>query len=204
MSKADYILNVKGNQSTLMADIEDFVQDEDLRKTMEQASTLEKSSGRIEERTGYVLHDIDWLHDLKEWPGLSTIAAINRQVKYKGKASNQWHYYISSRKLSANQLLKHVRLEWSIESMHWLLDVHFDEDHCRIQDEDTQLTLNTVRKITLNNTKLYKQKTESKLPLSKIMFGCLLDCEKLIDVLMVGEIDFRGFWPRHSNFVTFP
>jgi len=62
--KADYILNVKGNQSTLKADIEDFVQDDDLRKTMEQASTLEENSGRIEKRIGFVLHDIDWLHDL--------------------------------------------------------------------------------------------------------------------------------------------
>ena len=185
--KADYILNVKENQSTLKTDIEDFVRNEDLQKSMEQASTLDKNGGRVERRTSFVLHDIGWLYGLKDWPGLSTIAAINRQVEYKGKISDEWHYYISSRRLSAKDLLQHVRLEWSVESMHWLLDVHFDEDRCRIEDESIQLILNTVRKIAINNTKLYKQKTESKLPLSKIMFGCLLDCEKLVDVLGLGE-----------------
>jgi len=30
--------------------------------------------------------------------------------------------------LSAEELLHHARTEWSVESMHWLLDVHFDED----------------------------------------------------------------------------
>jgi len=78
-------------------------------------------------------------------------------------------------------------LEWTVESMHWLLDVHFAEDHCRIQDETVQQVLNVVRKIALNCVKTHKQKTKSKLPLSKIMFGCLLDCQKLIPVLLSGE-----------------
>ena len=46
-------------------------------------------------------------------------------------------------------LLKHARAEWSVESMHWLLDVHFGEDFCRIEDEDVQQVLNAVRKIAL-------------------------------------------------------
>lgn len=78
-------------------------------------------------------------------------------------------------------------MEWSVESMYWLLDVHFNEDFCRIEDEVVQQISNMLRKTALNSIKLYKQETKSKLPLSKIMFGCLLDCEKLIDVLVVGE-----------------
>jgi hypothetical protein len=71
--------------------------------------------------------------------------------------------------------------------MHWLLDVHFGEDYCRIEDENVQQVLNVVRKIALNCVKTHKAKTKSKLPLSKIMFGCLLDCERLIPVLLSGE-----------------
>jgi len=71
--------------------------------------------------------------------------------------------------------------------MHWLLDVHFAEGSCRIQDETVQVVLNAVRKIALNCVKIHKQKTKSRLPLSKIMFGCLLDCQKLIPVLLSGE-----------------
>jgi len=39
----------------------------------------------------------------------------------------------------------------------------------------------------LNCVKTHKQKTGSKLPLSRIMFGCLLDCQKLVHVLMSAE-----------------
>ena len=79
--------------------------------------------------------------------------------------------------------MKHARLEWSAESMHWLLDVHFGEDFCRVEDENIQQTLNMIRKISLNSVKNYKEKIKSKQPLSKIMFDCLLDCNGLIPIL---------------------
>jgi predicted transposase YbfD/YdcC len=181
--KADYLLNVKDNQLTLKKDIEDYVQDEKFRKSMKTFSSREKNGGRIEIRNGFVTHDIDWFADKSRWKNLSCIGAINRQSTYKGKTSNEWHYYISSRKLTAEELVKHARMEWSVESMHWLLDVHFGEDFCRIEDETVQQVLNAVRKIALNCVKTYKSNSSSKLPLSKIMFSCLLDCEKLIPVL---------------------
>ena len=185
-SKADYLLSVKGNQPTLKEDIEDYIQNNELRKCMETSQTIEQNSSRIESRTAFISHDTSWLNDLG-WSNLSCIGAIHTQFNYKGKTTSEWHYYISSRKLSAETLLKHARLEWSVESMHWLLDVHFGEDFCRIEDENIQQTLNMVRKTALNNIKLYKQATKSKLPLSKIMFSCLLAPEKLLDVFIVGE-----------------
>jgi len=184
---ADYLLNAKDNQPALKENIEEYVQDDTLRKNMDTFRTREKNGGRIEVRIGFVTHDIDWFYGKDEWKNLSCIGAINRQFTYKGKTTDEWHYYISSRKLTAEELLKHARLEWSVESMHWLLDVHFGEDFCRIEDETVQQVLNIVRKIALNSVKTHKQKSGSKLPLSRIMFGCLMDCEKLIPVLLSGE-----------------
>ena len=181
--KADYLLSVKDNQATLKQDIEDYIQDDGLRQTMNTASTLEKNSGRIERRQAYVTHDIDWLYGKNEWTGIAGIGAINTQFTTKKGTSNEWHYYITSRKLTAEELLKHARLEWSVESMHWLLDVHFSEDFCRIEDENVQQTLNMVRKIALNCVKTYKQKSCTKRPLSKIMFDCLLEPQALIHIL---------------------
>jgi len=181
--KADYLLSVKGNQQTLKQYIEDYVQDKRLRQAMDAAQARNKQSGRIELRQAFVCHDIQWLECHSQWCKLACIGAINTKLTYKGETTNEWHYYISSRKLTAQELLKHARLEWSIESMHWLLDVHFCEDSCRIEDENTQQVLNVVRKIALNTVKTYKQSYKSKLPLSKIMFGCLLNCDKLIEVL---------------------
>jgi predicted transposase YbfD/YdcC len=41
-AKADYLLNAKDNQPTLKSDIEDYVQDDVLRKEMDTFTTSEK------------------------------------------------------------------------------------------------------------------------------------------------------------------
>jgi predicted transposase YbfD/YdcC len=51
---ADYLLCAKDNQETLKKDLEDYVQDGVLRKTMDTASTIEKNRGRVEKRTALV------------------------------------------------------------------------------------------------------------------------------------------------------
>jgi predicted transposase YbfD/YdcC len=185
--QADYLLSVKDNQSALKKDLEAYVQDSRLRKHMDVFTTCEKNGGRIEVRTGFVTGDIDWLYGKDEWKNLSCIGAIHRRFTYKDKTSDEWSYSISSRKLTAESLLRHARLAWSVESMHWLLDVHCGEDYCRVEDENVQQVLNAVRTIALNGVKTYKAKSNSKLPLSKIMFGCLLDCQNLIPVLLASE-----------------
>ena len=177
------MLSAKDNQPTLKQNIEDYVQDEFLRKTMDTASTLEQNSGRIERRIALTTNDIDWLDGKDDWEWITCIGAVNTRFSTPKGETDEWHYYISSRTLTAEDLLKHARLEWSVESMHWLLDVHFNEDFCRVEDENVQQVLNMIRKITLNSVKNYKEKTQSKRPLSKIMFGCLLDCDDLIPIL---------------------
>jgi protein involved in sex pheromone biosynthesis len=68
--------------------------------------------------------------------------------------------------------------------MHWLLDVHFSEDFCRVEDKNVQQILNMVRKVAINSVKTYKKKLNSKRPISNIMFDCLLDCDFLMTILM--------------------
>ena len=182
--EADYLLSVKDNQEALKEDIEDYIQDDDLRQTMDTASTCEKNSGRIEERRAFATQDIDWLSSKSEWAGLASIGAINTQFTTKKGTSNEWHYFISSRKLTAEELLKYSRLEWSVESMHWLLDVHFSEDFCRVEDKNVQQIMNMTRKVALNSVKTYKKNSNIKRPISNIMFDCLLDCDFLMTILM--------------------
>ena len=181
--KADYLLSVKDNQESLKQDISDYVHDDILRKTMDTITCTEKNRGRIEQRTAYVTSDISWLFGKDNWVGISCIGAINTRCNTKKCKTDEWHYYISSSQLTAKELLLHARLEWSVETMHWLLDVHFDEDYCRIEDKNIQQNLNMIRKIALNSIKDYKNKTGSKLPMTKIMLNCLLDCDNLGAIL---------------------
>ena len=105
----------------------------------------------------------------------------------KTRTSDEWHYYISSRKLTADELLAHARMEWSVETMHWLLDVHFNEDDCRIEDKTVQQNLNIVRKIALNSIKHYKNIGGNKRPISKIMMDCILESLFLLNILLCLE-----------------
>ena len=186
-SKADYLLSVKDNQPSLKEDIADYVQDAGLRGTMDYYTTCEKNSGRVERREAYATSDIGWLYGKEDWAKLACIGAVHTQFTTKKGTTSEWHYYISSRKLTAGELLSHARLEWSVESMHWLLDVHFAEDYCRVEDKNIQQNLNIIRKIALNTVRSYKDKTKSKLPLSRLMFDCLLDSQNIISVLTTSQ-----------------
>lgn len=180
---ADYVLSVKDNQETLKSEIADYVQEASLRKTMDTATTVEKNGGRIEKRTAYASIDIAWLQSKEAWANLNCVGAIRRQCEAKGSVSSEWHYYISSRPLTASELLRFARMEWSVESMHWLLDVHFGEDFCRVEDETVQLNLNMIRKVALNSIRHFKILSTSKRAISKIMFDCLLDPGAILRVL---------------------
>ena len=116
--KADCLLNVKDNHEGLKEDIETYVQDEDLRLEMDTAETLEKNRGRIERRVAFATPNIGWIYNGKEWVNLSCIGAIKRTATAADGVTNEWHYFISSRNLTAQDLLKHARFEWSAETMH--------------------------------------------------------------------------------------
>ena len=112
-----YLFSVKDNQQILKETIEGYVKDKHLQKTMNTHTTIEKTSSRIEKRTGYTSEDIGRLSGKEEWAKLACIGAVNTHSTGKKGETNEWHYYISSRSLKAEELLKHARLEWSVETM---------------------------------------------------------------------------------------
>lgn len=181
--KGDYLLNVKSNQRNLEEEISGYVQDDLLRKDMDFESKTEKNCDRIERRTAYSTSDVAWLCGKEKWKNLNCIGAIKTEFEKDGEKTEEWHYYISSRKLSAAELLHHARMEWTVETMHWLLDVHYDEDYCRIENRTIQQNLNLLRKFSIGLLKQYKTKTSSKRAMSKIMLDCLLEPSRLCKIL---------------------
>ena len=185
--KADRLLSVKDNQKTLKEDIADYVKDDALRRAMDTAETVEKGHGRVESRTAYSTCDTGWLRGGVAWANLACVGAIHTRFTGKKGTSDEWHYYISSRALTAEDLLRHARLEWGVESMHWLLDAHFAEDFCRAEDKNVQQNLNIVRKVALNTVRAYRDKTGGKRPLSHIMLDCMIDHDALLTLLASTE-----------------
>ena len=118
---------------------------------------------------------------------------METEEEYK-ESWSEWRYYISNRKLTAQQLLHHARMEWNVESMHWLLDVHFEEDFCLIESKAVQQHLNMLRKAAINLIKLFKSRTETKRPISNIMLNCLIKPFDILRVIGQNFVFFQGYF----------
>jgi hypothetical protein len=58
----------------------------------------------------------------KKLENLKYIGAIYTEFITKKGTLSDWNYYISSRQLTAEELLHHARMEWSVESIR----IHID------------------------------------------------------------------------------
>jgi predicted transposase YbfD/YdcC len=153
----DYAIGLKDNQKLLHEDVALYIGDcvKDRKIHVETASTSEKSRDRFEERICFKAPDISWIEGLDAWPGLKSVYAVNRKTVASGKKSAETSYYLSSLDASCEDMLRIVREHWKIESMHWMLDVVFAEDDCRILSANGQKAMNIFRKLALALHKNY-------------------------------------------------
>jgi hypothetical protein len=84
-------LSVKDNQQSLKQDRVDYVQDNDVRNTMDAFQSSEKNRGGMEQRTAYTGCDIGWLYGKAEWAGVACIGAVNRRFSGKEGETNERH-----------------------------------------------------------------------------------------------------------------
>ena len=142
--KADYILALKGNQGTLRDDVELFAKEQKavaFRNTsVSQDTTVDGDHGRIETRTVTVFHDIGWLQDSHQWPGLKSVVMVESERETHGKAETETRFYITSLTLLANAVGPMIRSHWMVENgLHWVLDMIFRDDECRVRTDNAAL-----------------------------------------------------------------
>ena len=167
--QADYIIGVKDNQPLLAQAIEKLFDAHDANPSaapLAQDSSVDKGHGRVEIRSCTVAHDLQSLGEPGQpWAGLRSVVRVHsiREAvngKAKGERSVEWRYYISSLALSAEDFNAAIRAHWGIEnSCHWVLDMTFREDDCRIRTGDGAQNFAILRRIALN---LIKQERSGK------------------------------------------
>ena len=148
--KGDYVLALKENQKTLYEDVSLFFGDEQEKEQLKErgayCKTIEKAHGQIEIREYYQTEQIGWLSQKKEWAGMKSIGMEEKTIKREGKEKKEYRYYISSLKEDEKLFSRAVRGHWSVESMHWYLDVTFKEDANTTLDKQAAENLNIIRK----------------------------------------------------------
>lgn len=131
--KAHYHFTVKGNQPTLLADIELYFRN---RGEPDFILNDPPDHGRIETRKIWVTTE---LNDYLNFPHVQQAFLIERQSidKKTGKPSIETTHGITSQSPSeadAQSVLATNRGHWSIEnSCHYIIDWNYDEDRSRIR-----------------------------------------------------------------------
>jgi predicted transposase YbfD/YdcC len=166
--KADYVLALKSNQGTLREDVELFAdeqKDSNFKDTtVSRDKTVDGDHGRIETRTVTVFHDVAWLQERHQWPGLKGVVMVESARETRDKIEQETRFYITSLPLSASQMGAIVRDHWAVEnSLHWVMDMVFRDDECRVRTDHAPANFTTIKHIALNLIRRAKSKDSLRL-----------------------------------------
>jgi predicted transposase YbfD/YdcC len=124
------------------------------------AQSIDKGHGRIEIRRCWTHSELDYLIQVPVWTKLQTVVMVQSKRRCNGQVTTENRFFISSLPSQATVLLNAIRTHWAIEnSLHWVLDVSFHEDACRIRRDCAPQNFALLRHLALN---LLSQDSSSK------------------------------------------
>ena len=152
--EADYVLALKANHEWLFEQVVAFWDGESagLMKGPGIGYHREwsKGHGRDEFRRCWATSDLSWLEGRQEWAGLKSVVMIEAERFIGEELSVETRYDLSSLPNDAKLLNEAVRSHWGVEnSLHWVLDVTFDEDRSRIKKENAPENFGRLRRLAL-------------------------------------------------------
>lgn len=146
----DYILGLKGNQgSTLTAVEEHFSMTPE--SSCEKFCDTDKGHGRIETRI-HLAADAKSIIDLKEWPGLKSAIKVVSTREIADISTTEERFYLSSvEPKEIARIGSGIRSHWGVEnSLHYVLDVTFNQDGSRIRTGNAPENFGVLRHIAMN------------------------------------------------------
>lgn len=183
---ADYVLALKDNQGNLFADVQQIFAHAqscnfaDIEHTFDQ--TIDKGHGRVEIRRCWTMGQVEYLVDADKWEKFTSIGMVQAERRFPEKVERETRYYITSLTSDAARLSQAVRSHWLVENaLHWVLDLAFMEDTCRVRKDFAPENLAVVRHIALN---LLAQETSLKLGIKNKRLRAGWDEDYLLKILL--------------------
>lgn len=152
---ADYVLAIKGNRGPLFAAVLRQLARSGKRSTAEQFEP--STHGRRETRRATVMRNTS-LATTHKFPGVVAVGRVTSGRCPHGERAKPrvMRHYLLSTYMSAKRLLQITRSHWTIENqLHWVLDVHFNEDGNRARKDHAPENLATLRRLALNILRAY-------------------------------------------------
>jgi len=159
-NNGDYLLAVKANQPKLLEGVQKTFEGKHAkayqRPLIDYIETQENNRNRREIRRCWVTTSMSKLDTSisKEWEKLTRLVKVESERTEKGKTTTEQRYYILSKALSAQDVIEATRSHWGIENkLHWVLDMAFREDECRVRKNHGAENLARLRHFALNMLK---------------------------------------------------
>ena len=148
--EANYLIAVKGNQGSLQEQVKDSFR---FLPAVSVSEDTDCGHGRVETRRCSVISDLSLIEHREEWKNLSSLIKIEteRYDKCRQATLKETRLYISSLEADADLINRSVRSHWGVEnSLHWVLDVAFNEDHSRKRAGNAAQNFSLINRIALN------------------------------------------------------
>lgn len=141
---AFYLMQIKSNQKTLLADIKHIAK---YIPTDYQTESIEKEHGRIDKREVLVYPvNIECLDKRWNKSGIAKIIEV-RRTRYnckKQSESKETSFYVTNYNYNNQELAGAVRKHWTVEVLNYIRDVNFGEDEIRSKYTGIQRSISSI------------------------------------------------------------
>lgn len=184
----DYLLALKDNHPLLHEDtqllFDNLAECGVAVNAQTYAQATAKDHGRVEIRQAWVVSDATILKSLRgsaKWPNLVALVKVTAERRLPAGRQTHTRYYLASWHLTPAQAITMTRRHWHIENcLHWVLDIAFREDECRLHKDHGPHNFAILRHIALN---LLNQEKTNKLGIKNKRLRAGWDTDYLLRVL---------------------
>lgn len=162
-----FLIELKANQRSLRYGVEDRIREAAPLFTYREGPEL--GHGRIETRTYKVYDGLELIADKEKWGDNLTVVEFVAHTynKSTGAETTETRLYVTDIPADTPWLGDAVRTHWSIESMHWGLDVNLKQDYIKRKSSEAARNLDTIQRLVFSLFNVWKGRRKKRSDKSK-------------------------------------